>query len=92
MRIGAAFVLMAVLAVQPICVFGASYASYPNPVGEKVYHPHLLVEMLPLAVIVSAFLVGWLLHATHRKAKRLGPDQVEGSGGDSPINSGILSE
>jgi len=62
------------LAVQATCVLGASYASYPNPVGEKVYGPHLLLEMLPVAVIVCALLVGWLLHAAQRKATRLTPD------------------
>ncbi len=65
------------LAVQATCVFPASYASYPNPVGEKVYRPHLLVEMLPIAVIVCALLVGWLLHAAQRQAKKLAPDQAE---------------
>ena len=76
MRTVGALVLTAVLAVLPICVFGASYASYPNPVGEKVYRPHLLHEMLPFAVIVSALLMGWLLHAAQRKAKRIAPDDV----------------
>ena len=77
MGTGRALVLMAIVAVSPICVFGASYASYPNPVGEKVYRPHLLLEMLPVAVIVCALLLGWLLHATHRKAKRLAPDHTD---------------
>ncbi len=65
------------LAVRPICALGASYASWPNPVGEEVYRPHLLLGLLPLAVIVCALLLGWLVHATHRKAKQLAPDDVE---------------
>ena len=69
MRTGRALALIAMLAVQATCVLGASYASYPNPVGEKVYRPHLLLEMLPIAVIVCALLLGWLIHAVHRKAK-----------------------
>ena len=76
MRTGRALLLISMLAVQATCVLGASYASYPNPVGEKVYRPHLLLEMLPVAVIVCALLVGWLLHAAQRKAKRLTPDDV----------------
>jgi hypothetical protein len=76
MRTGGALVLTAVLAIQATCVLGASYASYPNPVGEAVYRPHLFRGMLPLAVIVCALLLGWLLHATHRKAKKLAPDDI----------------
>ena len=77
MRTGRALLLISMLAVQATCVLGASYAFYPNPVGEKVYRPHLLLEMLPIAVIVCALLVGWLIHAAQRKAKRLAPDQPE---------------
>ena len=77
MRTGRALLLISMLAVQATCVLGASYASYPNPVGEKVYRPHLLLEMLPVAVIVCALLLGWLLHAAQRKAMMLAPDQAE---------------
>jgi hypothetical protein len=77
MRTGRALLLISMLAVQATCVLGASYASYPNPVGEKVYHPHLLLEMLPIAVIICALLLGWLLHAAQRKAKKLAPDHAE---------------
>jgi hypothetical protein len=75
-RIVGVLVLTAVLAIQATCVLGASYASYPNPVGEAVYRPHLLRGMLPLAVIVCALLLGGLVHAIHRKAKKLAPDDV----------------
>ena len=76
MRTGRVLALIAVLAVQATCVLGASYAFYPNPVGEKVYRPHLLLEMLPIAVIVCALLLGWLLDAAQRKAKRFAPDDA----------------
>ena len=69
MRTGRALALIGVLAVQATRVLGASYASYPNPVGEKVYRPHLVHDMLPLAVIICALLLGWLIHAAHRKAR-----------------------
>ncbi len=69
--------LIAMLAVQPICVLGDSTVSPPNPIGEEVYRPHLLRDMLPIAVIVCALLLGWLLHAARRKAKKLAPDQAE---------------
>ena len=67
---------MVMVAVQPICMFGASWVSVPNPVGEAVYRPHLLRDLLPVAVIVCALLLGWLLHAVHRKAKMIAPDDV----------------
>ena len=73
MRTGRAFVLMAMLAVLPICVFAASYASHPNPVGEIVYRPRLLLKMLPIGVFVCAILVGWLFHAVHRRDQEAGP-------------------
>ena len=76
MRAGKSLVVIAILAVQAIAVLGASYASYPNPVGEAAYRPHLLRDMLPFAVIVCALLLGWLLHAAHRKAKRLVTNNV----------------
>jgi hypothetical protein len=81
MRTGRALVLMAMLAVRPICVLGDSTVSPPNPIGEKVYythlHAHLLSEMLPIAIIVCAFLLAWLLHVAHRKATKLAPDNAE---------------
>ena len=76
MRTGRALVLLAMLAVQPICVLGASWVSRPNPVGEAVYRPHLLHDMLPLAVIACALLLGWLLHAFQHKANKLAPNGV----------------
>jgi protein-S-isoprenylcysteine O-methyltransferase Ste14 len=77
MTTGRALAVITVLAVQSVCVLGASYASYPNPVGQKVFRPHLLQEMLPVAIIISALLLAWLLHATQRKAKTHPSDDVE---------------
>ena len=67
---------MAMLAVQPICMFADNTVSMPNPIGEAAYRPHLLRGLLPIAVIACALLLGWLLHAVHRKAKMLAPDYV----------------
>ena len=71
-----ALLLIAMLAVQPICVFGDGTVSPPNPVGEAVYRPHQLHDLVPLAVIVCAPLLGWLLRAAQRKSKMLDPDDV----------------
>ena len=71
---------MAMLAVQPICVFGDGTVSPPNPVGEKLYYAHLrthfLSEMLPFTIIVGAFLLAGLLHVAQRKAKNLAPEEA----------------
>jgi hypothetical protein len=77
MKTGRALVLIAMLAVQAICVLGASYSSWPNPIGEAVYRPHLLRDMLPIAVIVCGLSVTWLLLRIRRKAKKLAPEQAE---------------
>ena len=78
MRASRALVLIAMLAVQPVCVFGASYFFPPNPIGEKVYHAHLyrhlFPEMLPVVIIICAFLLPWLFHVAQRKAKKLAPE------------------
>ena len=64
------------VAVQAICVFGDNTVSLPNPMGERVYHPHQMMDLVPLAVIVCAPLLGWLLRAAQRKTKGLFPDDV----------------
>jgi len=43
-------------------VFGDGTVSRPNPIGEKVYHTHLLADMLPIAIIACGFLLTWLLN------------------------------
>ena len=68
--------LIAVLAVQRMCVLADNTVSQPNPVGEAVYRPDLLRGLLPAAVILCALLLGWLLHPTHRKVKTLAPNGV----------------
>ena len=70
MRTGKVSVMITMLAVQAIGVLGASYASYPNPVGEAVYRPHLLQDMLPLAVIACAMLLAALIHAAHHRPRK----------------------
>jgi len=78
MRIGRALVLIAMLAIQSVWVFGASFFAPPNPIGEKVYHAdlhkHLFSEMLPIAIIACAFLLPWLFRAAKRKAKQFAPE------------------
>ena len=54
-------ILAAVLPVHPICSLAASYRSEPNPIGEKVYSAHSLSRLLPVAIIVCALLLAWLL-------------------------------
>jgi hypothetical protein len=65
---------VAIVVAQPFCLRAASYYFPANPVGEAVYRPHLLRDMLPLAVIVCALLLGWLLRVVQLKAKKFAPD------------------
>jgi hypothetical protein len=71
--------LFAMLPVQPICVLADNTVSLPNPVGEAVYRPHLIFDMIPLAVIVFVLLLAWLLHAVKRKANKLAPNGYHSS-------------
>jgi hypothetical protein len=66
-------ILAAVLA--PICSFAASYRSEPNPVGEKVYAAHSLPRLLPVAIIVGALLLAWLLSRIRGKARKPTADE-----------------
>ena len=68
-RAGRALVLMALLAVQPLCVFAASYASKRDPVGEKVYASGTPGRMAPIAIIAGGFTVAWLLARARRNRK-----------------------
>ena len=72
-----ALVLTAILAVQPFCVFAASYVSKRDPVGEKVYASSQLERMAPITIIIGGFSAAWLLHRIRRKAKKLDPDNAE---------------
>ena len=76
MRTGRALMLIAMLAVQPICVFGRNVVFPPDPVGMKLYQAHHAPEMLALSIISCAFLLGWLIHAVKRMAKKLPPDYL----------------
>jgi hypothetical protein len=74
MRTSRALLLIALLAVLPICVFGDQVVFYPNPVGEKVYRRQLFIELLPGAIIVCLLLLAWLVHVIRRKPRTLMPD------------------
>ena len=69
--------LAAVLAVHPVCVLAASYHSEPNPIGEKVYGPHLLHSMLPLGLIACALFAAWLLCRIRRKVGKQAAEDAE---------------
>jgi hypothetical protein len=76
MRTGRALVLIAMLAVQPISVFGDGTVFPPDPIGEKEYRTHIVADTLPLVIIVSGLLLAWLLHRAQRKAKNAAPDNT----------------
>jgi hypothetical protein len=76
-RTGRVLVLTAILAIQPACVFAASYASHRDPVGEKVYASGQLERMAPIAIIIGGFSVTWLLYKVRHKAKHTVPDNPE---------------
>jgi hypothetical protein len=70
-------VLIAILAIQPVCGFAASYASKRDPVGEKVYASGQLERMAPIAIVIGGFSVAWLLYKARHKAKKDAPDNPE---------------
>jgi hypothetical protein len=71
MRAGSKLVLMAMLALQPVGVFGGGTPVYaPNPIGEKLYRTQLFADTLPVAIIAGVLLLAWLLYATYHKAKK----------------------
>jgi hypothetical protein len=68
--------LAAMLAGAPVCVLADGTVSPPNPVGEKVYHAHLLPGVLPVAIIVCAFLLAALAACVlRRRAGKAAPDR-----------------
>ena len=76
-RTSRALVLTAILAVQPVCVFAASYASKRDPVGEKVYASGQLERMAPIAIMIGGFSIAWLLYKVRRKARKVAPNNAE---------------
>ncbi len=80
MKAGRALLLTGMLAVASISALGASYSFPPNPVGEKLWrahlHSHVLSEMLPLAIILTALLLAWLFNTAQHKAKSTNPDNA----------------
>ena len=77
-------ILAAVLPVHPICSLAASYRSEPNPIGEKVYSAHSLSRLLPVAIIVCALLLAWLLSRVPGKAGKPTADDAESHFGRHP--------
>ncbi len=70
-------ILAAVVQIHPVCLLAASYRSESNPIGEKAYAAHSLSHLLPLAIIVCAFLLAWLVAGIRGKARRLAADHDE---------------
>ena len=75
-RSGRELVLIGLLAIQPAWLFAASYASYPNPVGEKVYAAGTLRRMVPVAIIAGGFSLAWLLNKVRSKARQRAVDNA----------------
>ena len=71
MRTCSAWLPLAILAVQPLCLFAASYHFPVDPVGMGYYRAHLPTEMLPLVVIPCVFLAAVIARFwAHRKARK----------------------
>jgi len=66
----------ALLAAQPVVVFGRNVVFPPNPIGMKLYQAHHLTELTALSLIVCAFLLGCLLHLVRRKPKCATPQDT----------------
>jgi heme/copper-type cytochrome/quinol oxidase subunit 2 len=66
--------LIVLLALQPVRVFGNNVFFPPDPVGEKLYRAHLWSHLVPVVIIVTAFLFAWLLRAARQHARKLPPD------------------
>ncbi len=62
--------LIAILAVQPICVLAASYRSIQDPVGEKVYSAGAIGRMVPLAIVAGGLSLAFLLDRIRHKSKK----------------------
>jgi hypothetical protein len=69
--------LAAVVQLHPLSSLAASYHSEPNPIGEKAYAAHSLTLLLPVAIIVCAFLLVLLLSRIRGKARKPTADDVE---------------
>jgi len=68
-----AIMLLALLGVQPMCLFSASYGvSPPDPVGEKVYSSGQLERVVvPVAVIAVGFSAAWVIDRIRRHTRKL---------------------
>ena len=71
MRTRRAWLPLAIVAIQPVCLLAASYHFPVDPVGMGYYRSHLPTEMLPLALIPCLFLAAVVArYRAHRKAKK----------------------
>ena len=69
---------MAILAVGPMSVSAASWASpKPDAVGEKVYNSSLLERVAPVAILVGGLVLAGVVYTLRQKAKHLFPDNSE---------------
>jgi hypothetical protein len=69
MRTGGALLLIAILGLQPVCVFGNVPTFGTNAAAEKIYVPQLRQEILiPIVVIAVGFSLTALLARARRKA------------------------
>lgn len=65
--------LLALLGVQSMCLFAASYrVSPPDPVGEKVYSSGQLERVaVPVAIIAGGSSLTWVVDRVRRKTRKL---------------------
>ncbi len=83
MRIAGAYVLLALLAAQPLIVCAASYnVGPPDPVGERVYTSVQLGRVaVPIAILAGGFCVAWLVAKARRHTRKLAPNNGESHAG-----------
>jgi hypothetical protein len=79
MRTGSVFMLSTTLASLTFRALANGTVSPPNPVGEAVWRSHLLPQLIPVAIIVLAgllffvlWLIGRILHK-HEQVEEVGP-------------------
>ena len=78
MRTGRALLLIAILALLPVCVFANVPNFGTNAAGEKIYMPKLRQEILiPVAVIAVGFSLTALLAKARRRTDNRALDAAE---------------
>ena len=72
---GRELVFRMVLAFSSFWALGASWSTPPpDPVGEQLYRTHMLMGIIPVAIITGALLAAWLIVKT-RRTKRTTPER-----------------